>query len=164
MHSQVHRIPYPFSFQSFLCTAQAKKPRPACIGLAGFGFDRQSPAGAKDRLPTTRVHNLVQTTRHRGRFFSNLYGHVPWLDGSRDVHNFAAAERPDPADRIEERRPVVSRGLELCAGRSSFGAKRRNRDSTAPVFSKTYTRRPPGGRFSVSAKQVIKRRDEEEAD
>ena len=28
----VHRIPYPFLFQWFLCTAQAKKPCPACIG------------------------------------------------------------------------------------------------------------------------------------
>jgi hypothetical protein len=33
VHSQVHRIPYPFLFQWFLCTAQAKKPCPACIGV-----------------------------------------------------------------------------------------------------------------------------------
>jgi hypothetical protein len=36
VHSKVHRIPHPLLFQWFLCTLQAKKRCPACIGFAGM--------------------------------------------------------------------------------------------------------------------------------
>jgi hypothetical protein len=64
--------------------------------------------------------------------------------------------------RIEERRPLVSGGPELCAGIGSVGAKRRKRNSTAFLFSKTYMRRRLSNRYSSGAKHAVERRDEEE--
>ena len=100
VHSRVHRILYPVLFQRFLCTVYAKRPCSACIGSARFASDRQS-SGATDRFPIASVHNQVQTARRKSRVFSDLYGHMLRLNGWRNVHNFAAAEQPDPADPVE---------------------------------------------------------------
>jgi hypothetical protein len=141
VHSRVHRIPYTVLFQRFLCTAHAQKPCSACIGSVRFGSDRQS-SGAADRFQIAHLHNAVQTARRDGRVFSNLYGHASFINGWRDVHNFATAGRLDPADPVEEA-GGGSQGTRVMRRIESFGAKRRKRDLMAPAFSMTYMRRRP---------------------
>jgi hypothetical protein len=61
VHSKVHRIPRPFLFQWFLCTAQAKKLCLACIGFAVM------------RPNNLQWRKTAQRRRGRSRVFMDLY-------------------------------------------------------------------------------------------
>lgn len=56
----MHRTPYPFSFQWFLCTEQGKRPYPTCIGVVMCRDSTlRHKTGTKQTVDPSCFHGLI---------------------------------------------------------------------------------------------------------